>query len=99
MILTDEMAWQEAGFFEKPEETILSVIRRKAKTADAYVKSAVGDDIDETDPKAIELALMAFRFFYDGDQLMGTKGAAAQSAMFQSLKFQLQAEWRKSHET
>ncbi len=89
-LIEAQEAWEYVGFFEEPDEVTLAKIRRTIRTAEAYVKGAVGS-YKEDDPRAKELGLMAFGFLYDNQTIEG-KGSGALNAMQRSLLMQLRCE-------
>lgn len=90
-MLTDREAWEYLGFYDEPDEVTLRTINRCIKTAESYLKGAVGEEVDKDDPRAKELMLMALGFIYDNRTLEG-KGSGAFNLMKQNFLMQLKAE-------
>ena len=47
------------------DEMVDKNIKRLIKTADSYLKGAIGEDYPKEDPRAIELALIVIADLYD----------------------------------
>jgi hypothetical protein len=97
-LIEKQEVWEYLGYYEEPDEVTLRNITRTIRTAESYVRSAVGDDLDESDPKAKELALMALGTLYNAVDMSG-KGSGEIGAMASSLRMQLRVEWMMTHET
>lgn len=72
---------------------VIRNIERAMKTADAYLKSAIGE-YDDTDPKAKELALIVISDLYDNRGL-NNKVSGSIRKLVSDFELQLRLESRK----
>ena len=77
---------------------VLSNIDRLIKTADAYLKSAVGENYPTDDPKAKEVALLVISDLYD-NRGMTINNFNITRKIIDDMTLQLQLELRRRSET
>ena len=76
------------------DEMVLKNINRVIKTADAYLKGAIGDDYPVDDPRSKELALMIINDLYDNKGINSTVSGNVRK-LVDDLSLQLRLELRR----
>ena len=76
------------------DDMVTRNIERAIKTADAYLKSAIGDDYPVDDPKAKELALLVISDLYDNRGM--TSAVTNTRRLVDDLALQLRLELRRA---
>ena len=69
-------------------------IKRLIKTADSYLKGAIGEDYPKEDPRAIELALIVIADLYDNRD-MSAKVSNNVRSIVNDFSMQLRLESRE----
>ena len=77
------------------DEMIDANINRMIKSADSYLKGAIGEDYPSEDPRAVELALMIISDLYDNRDL-ADKSSGNVRRFIQDATFQLKLELQRS---
>lgn len=96
MAITVQQLYDYMGIDETDPQVTANALRA-VTTANAYMKSAIGDDYNAEEPKAVELALMVAGDLYD---TRGTQDKAAPNIrrLYMDLCDQLRLELRRSKE-
>jgi hypothetical protein len=76
------------------DEMVERNINRAIKTADAYLKSSIGENYPTDDPKAKELALIIISDLYDNRGLVSTVSGNTRR-LVDDLSLQLRLELRR----
>lgn len=77
------------------DEMIDANINRMIKSADSYLKGAIGEDYPSEDPRAVELALMIISDLYDNRDL-ADKSSGNVRRFIQDATLQLKLELQRS---
>jgi uncharacterized phage protein (predicted DNA packaging) len=77
------------------DEMIDANINRMIKSADSYLKGAIGEDYPSNDPRAVELALMIISDLYDNRDL-ADKSSGNVRRFIQDATLQLKLELQRS---
>lgn len=77
------------------DEMINANINRMIKSADSYLKGAIGEDYPSDDPRAVELALMIISDLYDNRDL-ADKSSGNVRRFIQDATLQLKLELQRS---
>lgn len=77
------------------DEMIDANINRMIKSADSYLKGAIGEDYPSDDPRAVELALMIISDLYDNRDL-ADKSSGNVRRFIQDATLQLKLELQRS---
>ena len=76
------------------DEMVDKNIKRQIKTADSYLKGAIGEDYPKEDPRAIELALIVIADLYDNRD-MSAKVSNNVRSIVNDFSMQLRLESRE----
>lgn len=76
------------------DEMVDKNIKRLVKTADSYLKGAIGEDYPKEDPRAIELALIVIADLYDNRD-MSAKVSNNVRSIVNDFSMQLRLESRE----
>lgn len=76
------------------DDMVTNNINRLIKTADAYLKGAIGDEYNADDPKAKELALIIISDLYDNRGIQSTITGNTRR-LVDDLSLQLRLELRR----
>ncbi len=76
------------------DEMVDKNIKRLIKTADSYLKGAIGEDYPKEDPRAIELALIVIADLYDNRD-MSAKVSNNVRSIVNDFSMQLRLESRE----
>ena len=93
MVVTIEEALTYLGI-DYADSMVRTNIERTIKTADAYLKGAVGDDYPVDDPRSKELALIIISDLYDKRGLISTVSGNTRK-LVDDLALQLRLELRR----
>lgn len=77
------------------DEMIDANINRMIKSADSYLKGAIGEDYPKDDPRAVEIALMIISDLYDNRDL-ADKSSGNVRRFIQDATLQLKLELQRS---
>lgn len=77
------------------DEMIDANINRMIKSADSYLRGAIGEDYPSEDPRAVELALMIISDLYDNRDL-ADKSSGNVRRFIQDATLQLKLELQRS---
>lgn len=93
MVVTTDEALAYLGI-DYADDMVRTNIERTIKTADAYLKGAVGDDYPVDDPRSKELALIIISDLYDKRELVSTVSGNTRK-LVDDLALQLRLELRR----
>lgn len=93
MVVTTDEALAYLGI-DYADDMVRTNIERTIKTADAYLKGAVGDDYPVDDPRSKELALIIISDLYDKRGLVSTVSGNTRK-LVDDLALQLRLELRR----
>lgn len=93
MVVTTDEALAYLGI-DYADDMVRTNIERIIKTADAYLKGAVGDDYPVDDPRSKELALIIISDLYDKRGLVSTVSGNTRK-LVDDLALQLRLELRR----
>ena len=93
MVVTTDEALAYLGI-DYADDMVRTNIERTIKTADAYLKGAVGDDYPVDDPRSKELALIIISDLYDKRGLISTVSGNTRK-LVDDLALQLRLELRR----
>ena len=96
MVVSVEDVKAELGI-DYADDMVLKNVNRVIKTADAYLKGAIGQDYPVEDPRAKEIALMICTDLYENKGLKDTVSGNTRK-LVDDISLQLRLELRRTSE-